>query len=316
MFLPLLIAAVCFPPVTAAYLNSGNSGSQSNPEASAHSRRDSYADMGTADAMTSVDVSQSRQLQFFNHGNHSAFANPRCPRCRIWGISPSGVFCTGHCRWRRTLRCCIRWCLFPYFFSTSASSSGSSTRAVAPVLEEVMAVFQVDDGSTSSTVAGVGCFDDSDCALPADDFAPLNGSAPMSSAGTLAAQCVRIAGEGGATTSDEAPGVCVCIYAAADVASGASAPPAAEAPPAPPESFKDVCVRRSTIGSVSIASAAADGLQLVSSADSDDVVASELEGGQPENAGRSVAVAIGEDATDELVSLTPNTPEYNFYVYD
>eukprot|EP00892_Ulva_mutabilis_P011316 jgi/Ulvmu1/8557/UM044_0091.1 len=59
-------------------------------------------------------------------------------------------------------------------------------------------------------VRGAACFTDDDCALPADAFAPLNGSAPLAADAVVTAQCGRMGLEG--ELSDDEPGICLCLY--------------------------------------------------------------------------------------------------------
>eukprot|EP00892_Ulva_mutabilis_P008178 jgi/Ulvmu1/5732/UM244_0003.1 len=80
------------------------------------------------------------------------------------------------------------------------------------------ATFDIPSGSGSSSraagetepVRGAACFTDDDCALPADAFAPLNGSAPLAADGVVTAQCVRMGLMG--ELSDDEPGICLCLY--------------------------------------------------------------------------------------------------------
>ena len=149
---------------------------------------------------------QRRKLQkgfhwLQSHGSHKFGDNPQCPQCRIWGQTPIGLK-SGHCRRHGLLHTCIT--SNGGAFATTAFND-TSGGIEAP--ESLIVVFEVPGKGSSEIVAGVACFDDSDCARPPAGFASVDGIAPAHRGGVLTAQCLR----GDGLEHDE-PGICLCIY--------------------------------------------------------------------------------------------------------
>ena len=163
-------------------------------------------------------VTQRRKLQngfhwLQSHGDHHKSANPKCSQCRIWGYTPSGLP-SGHCKKHWRLHTCItNNGGVPTFAPVPFNESSGEIKAA----ESLIVVLQVPGKGSSEIVAGVACFDGSDCARSPEGLASVNGIAPAHRSGVLTAQCLR----GGGLDDDE-PGVCMCIYSDEDADDGHS----------------------------------------------------------------------------------------------
>lgn len=138
----------------------------------------------------------------------------QCPRCTIYNCSPSDIFDIGHCwSWngrRRRVRHCFRWKeVSPLLPGPDADRN--STAGAAPL----DAVFAIPEGDTTVIVRGVTCFSNEDCALPVAGFASINGTAPLSSGGSLTAECARSTPGSDGMPPDDGVGVCMCLYGSA-----------------------------------------------------------------------------------------------------
>ena len=170
------------------------------------------------------DAAPQRQLL---HGPNKPWKYPFCPRCRLIGCS-NGYF-TGHCRAMGKLFNCSR----KKQSTASAQIPGFNTTLTAapPELEPAGTALQVTSTINATAVAPyAACLRAADCALPARDFADVNGSAPLSANGTIEARCSteatgspaagRDAGGFVTAAADAAvakvprrrPGLCVCAY--------------------------------------------------------------------------------------------------------
>ena len=107
-----------------------------------------------------------RQLQ---HGTHQAFALPPCSACRIHGRTRFKTFKKGHCKRMGKFFMCVKLQNKSKAFTSRPSSGVPPSRlpsnSTFSVSAEVLVALRVDDGNSSTVVAGVGCFSDSDCEL-------------------------------------------------------------------------------------------------------------------------------------------------------
>ena len=219
ILISLAVAAVAAPPVVAS--GSRASLSQAAWRSPGPAFHDSFRADGQMDGTEGYPAmwnSQRRRLQT-QLGQHTLRANHPCPRCRFWQVV-NGIK-QGHCRSGGHLFNCsqrVSTLQSPAFFAAEGSVVDASVRTNASDAApsgEVFAVLQIPEGNSTAIVAGVGCFRDSDCALPSSGFEPINGSAPASDGGILAAECDRGGGEGDTALAADEPGVCFCTYTVA-----------------------------------------------------------------------------------------------------
>lgn len=340
----LAVSAAIFLPVCASGRMSGPVSQRSRSALST-----SEGDRGHAQAVVRqgdlvASGHQHRQLQLINHGIHNIFANPKCPGCKIWGCSPSQLLWTGHCRRNWRLQDCYRWKNNPNFFVMS-DIPNSASAGNASMADEVLAVFETSDRKGPAVVASIACHDDSDCALPAVEFASISGEAPASAAGLLSATCVKAGGQSGSNISDEELGVCVCTYscgAACRVAATSSASASSHATlstsgsgnsstgseqnftstssessevSSSSDSVIDICIRRSGFDTVRVVSGPSASLKLVNSTAAKDVT---LGVGVPSAAAEARAqdVAIGDEVYDGVFMLSAETSQLGESTYE
>lgn len=252
-------------------------------------RRDVIDSDGAIGNYAIVGNVNQRQLQ---HGAHSPGQLIICSACKMHGVTAEGVYRKGHCKANQMRFTCFKLSGGTKAFFADSESLGiptARTSAVAilrnststPITsrkEEIVMLVKGVGGNTSSVLAGVGCFSNSDCALLANALAPLKGKSPMSRGGVVTAECL------GPINEEEVPGICMCAYTdgsangdaasstgkAADTASGSGR---RTLPKRRAQSFHvktvapkfDICLRRASMKSISIVTESTGSARLVNS---------------------------------------------------
>ena len=142
------------------------------------------------------------------HGRLKPRQYPPCPRCHL--ISCSGGWWTGHCRSGGQLFTCNR-----SKSSVSRVSVPDGTDFIELPVETAFGDLGMVDGDVVAAPF-VGCAADADCSLPAHQFTPVNGTAPVAEKGYVQARCLLP--EASAKQRSAGTGACVCDY----MVSGAS----------------------------------------------------------------------------------------------
>ena len=225
---------------------------------SAHTGRTRSTPAYGANGGTSLDdAAPQRQLL---HGPNKPWKYPFCPKCKLIGCSNG--YHTGHCRKGGKLFNCTKR---KQSNKSAGNPSGfnATPTAVPPKLEPA--------GTSTINATAVApyaaCMRAADCALPARDFADVNGSAPLSTNGTIEARCSseapgspaagRDAGGFVTAAADAAvakvprrrPGLCVCTYSGGPGSiRGASTTSAAELRKGSRASFLRRTARRTVSG--------------------------------------------------------------------
>lgn len=215
------------------------------------------------------------------------------------------------------LKICSRPKTNPNFFLISDDPQGVSSGS-APAADEVLPVFDMSGSEGPAVLAGIACYDDSDCALPSVEFASMSGAAAASTAGILNASCLKAGGE--SDHSDEELGVCMCTYVGGPLCLGAtSSEPASielSEVSSSSDSVVDICMRRSGFDNVRIVKGDSKAnLTLVNGTAAGDVTLGAATQSAAAEA-RAQDVAIGDVVSDGIVMFSAETSPLRGSTYE